>query len=674
MRNHLLFFVLIASLGVATAKEPSPVPALPADIPATAVISTVLSTSNPAGQQATWKAPDGTLHVFFQFNDRGRGPKTTSIYRVDKRGLITSLQTTGNDYMKAPVEERFSIEKGTAHWKSRAENGELKAATSKFFNSLYGPPAEFALLVRAALANGGRLDLLPAGAVRIERVRDLELEGDDADTRAKLYSVVGLDLSPTLIWLDDKNEFFAYGSSWSMTIRQGFESSAPKLIEAQNEFSRARLNTLAKQLVKRSPGDMVIRNVSVFDPASGKVLKDRNVIVRGNLILSVDENTATRMPTAIDGTGKMLLPGLWDMHAHVSGNDPLLNIAAGVTTVRDLANDTEELLALRQRLDTFEQIGPRIIAAGFIDGPGPFQGPTKILAGTEEEARKYVAWYAGLGFPQIKIYSSLKPELVPVVIDEAHQRGMRVSGHIPAGMTAEQCVRLGLDEIQHMNMVFLNFMPDVRETRTPARFIEPGMRAAGIDLKSEPVQAFIRLLQEKHVVVDPTMTAWEGMYLDRPGVVGPTFTRVAHRMPAQLQRGLRSGGGLPITPENDTRYQESYANMKRMLKELYDGGVQLVAGTDNFAGFSLHRELEIYSEAGIPNAAVLRMATLDSARVMKKDKDFGSIESGKVADLILVDGDPTQNMADIRKVSLVIKDGVMIDPAAVYRFLGVSPQ
>jgi imidazolonepropionase-like amidohydrolase len=168
------------------------------------------------------------------------------------------------------------------------------------------------------------------------------------------------------------------------------------------------------------------------------------------------------------------------------------------------------------------------------------------------------------------------------------------------------------------------------------------------------------------------MSAWEGMYLDRPGTVSVSLQKVADRLPVQLQRGLRAGGGLPITPENDGRYRDSYANMKRMVKELYDGGVQLVAGTDNFAGFTLHRELEIYNEAGIPAPAVLRIATLDAAHVMKKDKDLGSITPGKLADMILVDGDPTQNISDIRKLSLVIKDGVVIDPKAIDAFLGIK--
>ena len=170
---------------------------------------------------------------------------------------------------------------------------------------------------------------------------------------------------------------------------------------------------------------------------------------------------------------------------------------------------------LRKHIEQGEQIGPRIVLAGLIDGPGPFQGPVNVLAATPDEARQWVDRYADLGYVQIKIYSSVKPELVPVIIAEAHKRGLRVSGHVPSGMTADQFVRDGADEIQHMNFVFLNFMPDVTETRTPARFIEPGKRAAGIDLNSAQVNDFIALLKQHHTVIDPTMTIWEG-HLRRP--------------------------------------------------------------------------------------------------------------------------------------------------------------
>ena len=121
--------------------------------------------------------------------------------------------------------------------------------------------------------------------------------------------------------------------------------------------------------------------------------------------------------------------------------------------------------------------------AGFIDGRGPYQGPTKVFADNEEEARTAIDNYARLGYVQIKVYSSLKPELLPKIVEMAHAHGMRVSGHVPSGINAEQFVRDGVDEIQHMNFIFLNFMPQVKDTRTPARFTEVAAHGAEIDLK-----------------------------------------------------------------------------------------------------------------------------------------------------------------------------------------------
>ena len=268
-----------------------------------------------------------------------------------------------------------------------------------------------------------------------------------------------------------------------------------------------------------------------------------------------------------------------------------------------------------------------MVLAGFIDGPGPYEGPIKVLAATPEEARERVDHYADLGYVQIKIYSSVKPELVPVIIDEAHKRGLRVSGHVPAGMTAEQFVRDGADEIQHMNFVFLNFWPEVKETRTPARFTEPGKRAAGLDLNSPQVNQFIALLKEHHTVIDPTLTIWEATYMDRPGNISEEDAYMFDRLPLQVQRGAKAAGEALPTPDaaTDQLYRASYANFVRMLKKLYDNGITVVAGTDLGKGYSLHRELEIYNQAGIPAPEVLRMATLTAAQIMKRDGEVGSI-------------------------------------------------
>jgi imidazolonepropionase-like amidohydrolase len=414
----------------------------------------------------------------------------------------------------------------------------------------------------------------------------------------------------------------------------------------------------------------------VFDSVNAKTVPHQTVIVSGNKIQKVGPAGGLKPganATVIDGRGKTLIPGMWDMHAHVSGIDGMLNIASGVTTVRDLANDVDELLARKKRIEAGEEIGTRIVLAGFLDGPGPFQGPTKALVSTPDEVRTWIHKYHDLGYVQTKVYSSIKPELVPVIVEESHKLGMRVSGHIPATMIAEQAIRDGFDEMQHMNFVFLNFMPDVKETRNPSRFVEPAKRSAEIDVKSKQVQDFIALLKQHKTVIDPTLVAFEGMITGRAGKPDPSFASVVDRMPANVRRGFFSGG-LPVSDEaTDKTYKASFENWKRMTKELYDNGVTIVAGTDSLAGFAYHRELELYAEAGIPANKVLQIATIGAARVMKMDADFGSITPGKMADMALVDGDPTANVANVRRVRTTIKDGKIYDSATLFRELGVVP-
>ena len=637
----------------------------------------LLTDKNPAGQDAVWTTPDGVVHEFFQFNDRGRGPKTYSTYRLDSHGVVTFEETKGVDYMKNPVSESFSLKDGDATWKSQVEDAHEANATGRFFVGLDAGPAGSYLLAQALLKNGGKLPLLPGGEATLHELKTVPVEANGQKVNAILYQIDGLDFSPTYLWLDDQHNAFAAVQGSSGLIRAGFESTFGTLYKTQEEFENARAASLAKQLIHHPSGDLVIKNVTVFDSTNAKTIPTQRVTVRGERIVSVEAEAGQPTSTGaqvIDGSGKMLLPGLWDMHQHFSADNAFLDIAAGITTGRDLGNSIDDLTKLRKHIEQGEQIGPRIVLAGLIDGPGPFQGPVNVLAATPDEARQCVDHYADLGYVQIKIYSSVKPELVPVIIDEAHKRGLRVSGHVPSGMIADQFVRDGADEIQHMNFVFLNFMPDVNETRTPARFIEPGKRAAGIDLNSAQVNDFIALLKQHHTVIDPTMTIWEATYVDRPGNVSEEDAYMFDRLPLQVQRGAKSAGEALPTPDSatDQLYRASYANFVRMVKKLYDNGITIVAGTDLGKGYSLHRELEIYNQAGIPAPQVLQMATLTAARVMKRDGELGSIAPGKLADLILVNGDPTTNISDIRKIDTVIKGGAVMYPAELYPAMGVA--
>jgi imidazolonepropionase-like amidohydrolase len=647
---------------------------VPPDVPANATRYSVLMMGNQAGVNIVWRTEDDVTHAFFAFNDRGRGPRMTETYSTSPDGTLKSFDLSGNDYFKTPVTETFAVANGRATWKNQGESGSKEAGRALYvpFN---GGPADSGLILRAALANGGSVALLPEGEARVERVLQRDLRNGSQRAAVSLYAISGLDLTPSYLWGDEHNDVFAAGGSWMLTIRQGWESAAPDLLKAQADVERTRALSLASKLGHKPSTKVVFEHVALFDSNTGAIVPEQTVIVSGNHIERV--GSAPEIPTpagvlVIDGTGKTLLPGLWDMHAHVSANDGMLNLAVGVTTVRDLANDTDELEARRKRIDSGQEVGTRIFPAGFIDGPGPYQGPTKILASTEAQARDYVRWYAGLGYRQIKIYSSLNPSLVPSIIDEAHKHGMRVSGHIPAGMTAADGVRAGMDEVQHANFLMLTFMPDVKDkTMTPARFTEVAKRGASIDVNGEPMREFIALLKEHHVTIDPTLAIFEEMFVNRPGQVPESYAQIAPRLPAQFRRGLLSGG-LPVPEGMDQTFKDTFANMLRLVKVMYDAGVPVESGTDSIPGFTLLRELELHVRAGIPAPRVLADATLGAARIMKADGELGSIAPGKLADVVLVDGHPETNISDIRRPTLVMKDGVIYYPKELHRELGIA--
>jgi imidazolonepropionase-like amidohydrolase len=650
-------------------------PAQSSSAPADTLRYTFLSASRPSGLMKVWTSA-GERHVFFEFNDRGRGPRTTTRMMLDEKGVPTRVDIAGHDYLKSPVDERFAVERGTATWKNPAEAGSAPARGA-FYATFNGPPEEIAVLARALLKAPGRtLALLPAGEARIDRVGDLALSANGEQRRVTQYAISGMGFSPWRLWLDERNDFFASGGNWSMTIRQKWESAQAELVEAQNADDAKRAGQLAAKLARKPRGPLVFKNAMVLDAERARMVARTTVVITGNRITAVGPDGSVPEPagaTVIDATGKSLLPGLWDMHVHVGDDDGLFHLAAGVTTVRDLANDTDELLARRKKFDAGTLLGPRLILGGFMDGPGPFAGPTKVLVSTTEEARAAVDKYASLGYEQIKVYSSIKPELVPAIVEAAHAKGMRVSGHIPAHMTAEQAVRAGFDEIQHANMLFLNFLGDTLDTRTPLRFTAVGQHGALLDLGADSVQRFVRLLKERNVLLDPTLNVFENLFVARKGVVDPGYVAVADRLPPQVRRGLLSGG-LPVDESTDRRYRESFANMLRLVKMMHDAGIMIVPGTDAFAGFALHRELELYVEAGIPAAEVLRIATLVPARVTKRDKELGSIVPGKLADLVLVEGNPAERISDIRRSTLVVKDGVMYVPDELYQAVGVWPK
>jgi len=641
----------------------------------------ILMNDAKSGAEVDTFGEGGRIDSTYEFNDRGRGPKVEAHWVVDASGLPSRVDVTGVDYLKAPVDEHFVVEQGQAEWKSTSEHGH--AAAGSFYVGLNTPSVETTLLVQVLARAGAKgVALYPSGVAHLEKLGEATVHAKGADgveqsMHVTEYAITGFSFEPSPVWVDDQRRLFAEPGPWAAVLREGWESTNGELYDLQVKSETERYHRLAKELTQHPRHAVAIEHVRVFDSVHAAMVEDQTVVVSGERIGAVGPAAKVTVPAdaeRIDGHGKTLLPGLFDMHVHVQGDlDGMMHIASGVTSVRDMGNSIPVLTRLDEEWQSGAAIGPRMAKAGLIDGPGPYQSPAGIFAGTQAEADAAVNRYADLGYVQTKLYSSFDPALVPETIWLSHERGMRVSGHVPSGMTARQFVEDGADEIQHINFIMLNFLADkVPDTRSTARFTGVGEYGAGIDPQSKEVSDFIALLQRHHTVVDVTLNAFEDMFTARPGQVAPTFGPVLERLPAQVQRGAYTGG-LPVTAANDQTYRDSWAAMLKMTKRMYDAGVPILVGTDGLAGLMLHRELELDVEAGIPPLKALQDATLVAATVLREQRELGSVEEGKRADLVLVEGNPEENISDIRRCREVFKDGAMFDSGKLYGAVAIEP-
>src|SRR6202171_290318 len=500
MKSRSLLLALFAFACSQTPQKPATAPAAaPPPNEALRRYDFLMGAGRAGGEVVTQRGNERSVH--FEFNDRGRGPKTDSTIATDDRSIVRSLTTKGNDYFKAAVDETFA----NGAWSNGAEKGD-SADRNAFYVSMYGAPDEVGILAKALLASPQhKLALLPAGEASIKKLGELTLPGQ----HITCYAIAGFAFTPSTVWLDDSNELFANVNSWASLIREGFgRDVVQQLIDTEKKWNAAESDARTKCLTDHPTGDsIVITNANLFDPVTKTSQPNTTIVISGNHIANViPDGTLLPGSTAehIDAHGRTVLPGLWDMHTHHGENDGLLHIAAGVTSKRDLGNDVDFIVELKKKYDTKAAVGPRLGLAALIDGSGPFTGPTKLIVDSEDDARKVIERVAPLGFEQTKIYSSIKPELVPFIARISHEHNMRVSGHIPSGMFADEAVRAGYDEIQHANFLFLNFFRDVKETRTPARFTTVAERGATLDLNSPEVRAFLELLKSHKTVSDPT--------------------------------------------------------------------------------------------------------------------------------------------------------------------------
>jgi len=434
--------------------------------------------------------------------------------------------------------------------------------------------------------------------------------------------------------------------------------------------------TRARQWLKPLPGITVVRNARVFDSEQARLGPASDVYVyRGRITAVVPAGSmAPQAPdTQIDAAGRVMLPGLFDMHDHAWRGAGGLHLAAGVTTVRDMGSNNTMMAALIDEISAGQLAYPQVVPAGFIEGDSPFAARADFVVKTLDDARRAIDWYAQRGYPQLKVYNSFPKEILRETVAYAHQRGLRVSGHVPVFLRAEDVIDMGFDEIQHINQLLLNFLvTPTTDTRTLDRFVLPAERLGELDLDSEPVQAFIRLLKQRGTVVDLTLMTF--MFIQQQHGEDPAeLADVLQHLPPDQQRSARMATMKIPDAAAARRYRAAVAKMIDFAGRLYRAGVPLVAGTDHLAGFVLHSELIGYVQAGLTPAQAIQVATLNGARYTGTLADRGRIAPGMRADLLLVDGEPTERIADIRRVALVITQGRWLAPREVHQSLGIKP-
>ncbi|MBP2329242.1 hypothetical protein JOF56_009627 [Kibdelosporangium banguiense] len=612
------------------------------------------------------------IDVDYAVDNNGRGAKLRERIRLDGQGIPLDWSIDGTSLMGGSVHEVLSTENGKTQWTSQADQGCVEADSPRLYVANDTSPYASGIYMRAVLASGRSLEVLPSGRLRAEHLRQVDLDGATVDA----YVLSGVKLLPEFVLLGGEHRLIAcLGGDLMISeiaVREGYEHHYATLVALGSALTTEHLARVQQRVRHRFDVPVRIRDVRVFDPFTKRLTERMSVTFFRGKITGVG-HAAHPGQIEIDGQGGTVLAGLHDMHAHNSAWTGLFYLAAGVTTTRDMGNDNDMLLELLPRFDSGELAGPTVVPSGMIEGRSPFSVRLGIIPDTLDEALDAVRWYADRGYHQIKIYNSMNPDWVKPLTTEAHRLGLRAVGHVPAFATPDRMIEDGYDEITHINQLILGWLlePD-EDTRTPLRLTAMA-RAKDLDLSGPRVQHTVELMRQHDVGLDTTTVILERLMCGRAGQVHASEAAYLDHMPIGYQR-YRKRTFVPAKSAEDlAAYDDSFPKLLHTMAMLHAEGIPLWPGTDDGTGFTVHRELELYVAVGMDPADVLRIATYDCAEHLGRADVSGSIERGKRADFVLVDGDPTQNINDIRKVRMVVKGGDVHFPAEIYRELDIEP-
>ena len=615
------------------------------------------------------------LDIAFEFKNNGRGPTINETLSLAADGTPQNWNISGNTTFGNAIAETFAISDGTANWVAAAGPGEADFEEGTLYIDQNGGPFSAYIYARALLAdNDLSMPVWPGGQVNLTKVEDFTFASTgDVGT---IYALNGINLNPTYLMMTADYQPLSFFSPRFAVLPEAYEADQEALRDRAAELNAQRFETMSQKYTHHYDKPVRIRNVRVFNAETMELSSPQSVVIEGQRITSIDDLDVTGdNEVVIEGKGGTLIPGLYDMHGHMSDNAAIFNVMAGVTSVRDMGNENAVLGALIEKIDSGRLIGPRITRSGFIEGKSPTNNTTSgIIAATEEEALEHVRMYGEQGdFFQIKIYSSMKGEWVPAMAAEARKYGMRVAGHVPAFSKPDEMIEAGYDEITHINQLMLGWVLD-RDEDTRTLFRITGMkRFADLDLTSDKVQATINLMVEKGTAIDPTTVIHETAMTGRNGEVRVGTLDYIDNMPVSVQRGARQAMLNVADEAEDKAYREAFERILETLAMLHERGILIVPGTDMGGAFELHRELELFQNFGMNNAEILRRGSYDMAVYLGVNEDLGSIETGKLADFFLVPGNPVEDIKAIKTISMVVADGRIYFPSEVMPEFGIQP-
>jgi len=613
-----------------------------------------------------------TVADSFSFTDRGSTVPLRTTLRTEANGDPIAFQIKGKISRQSSIDEAVTLTADSVVIRIDSLSHVVARPAAAFTIAGYAPVVVQQALLRYWLAHGrpDTLAILPTGRVVISDRGADTVTLDHHPSVLERYSIAGLIWGRETLWLDAEGQAAALISidaefDHFEAMRVGYEGGLSLFLARAATDAGMALADLAKKTQSASQGTFALVGATLIDGRGGPAVPNATIVVKDGRISAA--GARARVPkgyAVVDAHGQSVLPGLWDMHAHYEQVEwgPIY-LAAGVTTVRDVGNVFDFITAVRNGIRSGKGIGPRLLLAGVVDGNSNFALGIERVA-TAEQAVAEVRKYHSAGFQQMKIYSSMTPEMVRAVAREAHRLGMTVTGHIPEGMDGYGGVNAGMDQINHVQYI---------------RRMMLAPRPAGADPKSPPppldldgpdAQKALAFLAAHHTVVDPTVALYEWILhpADRPVA---SFEPGVLKVAPELQGALVHSG---VPASDSAGAQARFHEFLAIVAALHKAGVTVVAGTDqSVPGHSLHRELELYVQAGFTPMEAIQAATIVPARVMHLDKEVGIVAKGMRADLIVVDGNPLTNFADLRKVRLVVSNGKRYEPGPLWQSVGFEP-